>query len=118
MGLKITPKAQKQITSAQEAMAALQSLYWRQIARGRVVARMLALKNGTVSSREMVNYMIAEGSLVAGTHEHWVSVVFRDPMWEWTGKWTSRKKSVNTQGGFRPSRIWKLRAEYLILTQQ
>lgn len=101
---------EKKIKSTADAMAILSQRYWKEIAAGRVVAKQIALEKGTVTTREMVNAMIAEGMLVAGYHpEHWVSVVFRDrKTWEWTGQ-VAAGTTTNTQGGKRWSKVWKLR---------
>lgn len=108
MGLIFTTAARKKLMSARDALAAVSHAHWREIARGRAVANLLAVTHGTVNAREMVEYMIAEGSLIPGQFaEHWVSVVFRSSEWEWTGEWTARRKSQNTQGGERPIKVWR-----------
>lgn len=100
----------KKIQSTHEAMAILSQKYWKEIAAGRVIAKDIALKQGTVTTREMVDAMIAKGYLVAGSRpEHWVSVVFRDrKTWVWTGQ-VAAGTTTNTQGGKRWSKVWKLR---------
>lgn len=107
--LKITPKAQKKMASFQEAMSALQNVHWKKIARGRVVARQIAMEKVTCTTREIINAMVAEGSLVAGAEkEHWVSRVWRNGEWVWTGK-VAAGKTHNTQGGIRWSKVWRLK---------
>lgn len=105
--LTLPPKPK--IASTQEAMAILSQKYWKEIAAGRAVAKQIALANGTVTAREMVQAMIAQGLIVGSHHEHWVSVVFRDrKTWEWTGQ-VAAGTTTKTQGGVRWSKVWKLR---------
>ena len=57
---------------------------------------------------------MAEGSWIAGgdATEYWISSVFSEDEWEWTGEWTTRdRKSMKTQGGHRPSKVWRLKKQ-------
>ena len=117
--LEFTPKAQKklkkgQFTTYAQAKTALERKYWKEVARAKVVARELALKNGTVTSRQVVSYMIAEGSFTPNddSNENWVGSVWGEKIhklrvWEWTREWDFGK-STKTQGGKCSSKIWKL----------
>lgn len=91
--------------------------YSKEVKRGKSVARMLGLKQGTCLGREVINYMIEEGSLVPGPdkHEHWISAVFAKSLeWKWSGKWgTNTIPSFNGQGGPRGTKVWVLRNPFL-----
>ena len=118
--LVITPAAQKALHKGKpktvaETLAMLEAIYWKEVARAKTVARLLAGLHGTVTSREVVAYMIAEGTFTPGpdTAEHWISAVWREKshglkVWEDTGEWRFGK-STKTQGGKRSGKVWRLR---------
>lgn len=121
MGLTIQPptkrinlflnyKKKKKVQSTHEAMVILSHVYWKEVKRGKEVARILAEQHGTVTARQVIHAMVEEGSLVAGGEpEHWISAVFRSrKLWKWTGE-VAEGRTKNTQGGVRWSKVWRLK---------
>jgi len=117
--LEFTPEAQKKlqknkIKSFSEAKVKLESVYCKEIARAKVVAKELALKHGAVGSRDVMKYMIAEGSFTPHDEntEHWISMVWIEKIhglkrWKHQGAW-QLGKSTKTQGGDRSAKVWVL----------
>jgi hypothetical protein len=84
------------------------------IARGRYEAVKIALRDGTVHSRQVRAVMDAAGLLHSDLDERWMGVVFSYPEYfEYTGERVeveeASPRSRGGGGGGRPVRLWRLK---------
>jgi len=120
--LKLPPKPKKIIESYGKVVVKMShGKYWKEVARAKTVNKLLATQQGTVTSREVINFMIDEGTFVVTdtSNEHWISSIWNQTVhgariWEETGehRW---EKSQKTQGGKPYNIVWRLKAWFVQL---